>query len=192
MHTSVLVWSSAYMWHTCDKWLFLGSMYRSLSSTSVFISTPTAKSITCICPFGMTRMFIAQVQFVSAGAKSGRLESLSGGSKQSQSTSSKLRLTADSSNQPASSSHLQHVDSDADSHARQADKLSNADFKHASSIERQRTSDLSSRDILDTADDGKIKDEMESQNVAIVRCDQGNILMLSVCLCCTHVRSSSI
>ena len=51
--------------------------------------------------------------------KVGRLETLSGGSKQSQSTSSKLRLTADSSGQIASS--LQHVDSAADSHPRQTD-----------------------------------------------------------------------
>lgn len=108
---------------------------------------------------------------LAAGAKSGRLESLSGGSKQSQSTSSKLRLTADSSNQIASS--LQHVDSDADSHPRQTDsQLGHTDSaKRSPSVERQRTSDLSSRDILDTAED-KVKDESQSQDVADVRCAQ--------------------
>ena len=107
----------------------------------------------------------------TVGAKSGRLESLSGGSKQSQSTSSKLRLTADSSNQIASGSHQQHVDSDADSHPRQADSQPgcNDSIKRPSSVERQRTSDLSSRDILDTAED-KVKDESQSQDVAHVRC----------------------
>ena len=111
---------------------------------------------------------------LAAGAKSGRLESLSGGSKQSQSTSSKLRLTADSSNQIASSS-LQHVDSDADSHPRQTDgQLGPTDSaKRSPSVERQRTSDLSSRDILDTAED-KVKDESQSQDVADVRCEMSS------------------
>ena len=106
---------------------------------------------------------------LAAGAKSGRLESLSGGSKQSQSTSSKLRLTADSSHQIASS--LQHVDSDADSHPRQTDSQPGrtGSVKRSPSVERQRTSDLSSRDILDTAED-RIKDESQSQDVADIRC----------------------
>lgn len=102
----------------------------------------------------------------AVGAKSGRLESLSGGSKQSQSTSSKLRLRADSSDQIASS--LQHVDSDADSHPQQTDSQPGGG-KRSSSVERQRTSDLSSRDVLDNAED-RVKDESQSQDVADVRC----------------------
>lgn len=108
-----------------------------------------------------------------AGAKSGRLESLSGGSKQSQSTSSKLRLTADCSNQPApSGARIHHVDSDADSHPRQT--TSNAgpadSSRRSASVERQRTSDLSSRDVLDTVEDDKVKDEMQSEeDVAAIR-----------------------
>lgn len=106
-------------------------------------------------------------------AKSGRLESLSGGSKQSQSTSSKLRLTADCSNQPApSGARIHHVDSDADSHPRQT--TSNAgpadSSRRSASVERQRTSDLSSRDVLDTVEDDKVKDEMQSEeDVAAIR-----------------------
>ncbi len=124
-----------------------------------------------------------------AGAKSGRLESLSGNSKQSQSTSSKLRLTADSSNQPASGVHLQHVDSDADSHPRRATSQSGpADTaKRFASVERQRTSDLSSRDVLDAVEDGKVKDEMQSEDVAAVRytiCAQSHLCSLSSHLNC--------
>lgn len=108
------------------------------------------------------------IRHTTVGAKSGRLESLSGGSKQSHSTSSKLRLTTDSSNQNVSSQ--QHVDSDADSHPRQANSQPGRmdSIKRSSSVERQRTSDLSSKDILDTAED-KVKDESQSQDVANVR-----------------------
>lgn len=105
-------------------------------------------------------------------AKSGRLESLSGGSKQSQSTSSRLRLSPDSSNVLSSGRpHLHHVNSDADSHPRRATsqaRLSTDSGKRSASVERQRTSDLSSRDVLDAAEDGKLKDEMQSEGVAAV------------------------
>ncbi|KAL0030908.1 hypothetical protein WJX79_000471 [Trebouxia sp. C0005] len=105
-------------------------------------------------------------------AKSGRLESLSGGSKQSQSTSSKLRLSADSSNLLSSGRpHLHHVNSDADSHPRRATSQARLPIdsgKRSASVERQRTSDLSSRDVLDAAEDGKLKDEMQSEGVAAV------------------------
>lgn len=136
------------------------------------------KSVITVTPFQMmsTRAVMCMYQdsnkkLAAVGAKSGRLESLSGGSKQSQSTSSKLRLTADSSNQNASSLHQQHVDSDADSHPRPADSQPGRvdSIKPSLSVERQRTSDLSSKDILDTAED-KVRDESQSQDVANVRC----------------------
>ena len=112
----------------------------------------------------------------AVGAKSGRLESLSGGSKQSHSTSSKLRLTADSFTQNASSQ--QRVDSDADSHPRQANSQPDRidSVKRSLSVERQRTSDLSSKDILDTVED-KVKDESQSQDVANVRCAFSTVLV---------------
>ena len=108
---------------------------------------------------------------VPPGAKSGRLESLSGTSKQSHSSSSKLRLTADSSNHLAASSHLQHIDSDADSHPGRAtskSKPSDSD-KCSPFAERQRTSDLSSRDVLDATEESRPKDEMQSEPVSTVR-----------------------
>jgi len=124
-----------------------------------------------ICTHGHNSMCLNSC--TCSGAKSGRLESLSGGSKQSQSTSSKLRLSADSSNRLSSGrprSH--HINSDADSHPRRATsqaRLPTDSGKRSASVERQRTSDLSSRDVLDAAEDGKLKDEMQSEGVAAVR-----------------------
>ena len=108
-----------------------------------------------------------------SGAKSGRPESLSGGSKQSQSTSSKLRLSADSSNRLSSGRpRLHHINSDADSHPRRATSQARLPIdsgKRSASVERQRTSDLSSRDVLDAAEDGKPKGERQAEGVAAVR-----------------------
>lgn len=135
------------------------------------ISCFTATS--CLChEYSSFSPIMPLILNAHAGAKKGRLESLSGGSKQSQSTSSKLRLTADSSNQPScSGAHLQHGDSDADSHPRLATSQFGPDSsKRSASLERQRTSDLSSRDVLDTMEEGKVKDEMQSEDVAAVRC----------------------
>ena len=135
------------------------------------LSMVNMQMISATCTHGVNNMCLTSC--ICLGAKSGRLESLSGGSKQSQSTSSRLRLSPDSSNLLSSGRpHLHHVNSDADSHPRRATsqaRLPTDSGKRSASVERQRTSDLSSRDVLDSAEDGKLKDEMQSEGVAAVR-----------------------
>lgn len=108
--------------------------------------------------------------YVPAGARNGRLESLSGGSKHSQS-SSKAHLA--STSQPETSTpHLQRVESDAESHPGQSHSHMGAadSSKRPPSVELQRTSDVSSRDVIEAVDDIKgLKDESESQDVAAIR-----------------------
>ena len=61
------------------------------------------------------------------------------------------------------------MDSDTDSHPRQVSSQPDCSVKRSPSVERQRTSDVSSRDVLETAEDSRMKDETQSQDVATVR-----------------------
>lgn len=105
-----------------------------------------------------------------SGARNGRLESLSGGSKQSHSSSKARQAVA---SQPHTlTPELQRVESDAESHPGHAHSHNGAaaSSKQQLSPERQRTSDVSSRDVLEAVDDlVKVKDESQSQELAVVR-----------------------
>lgn len=95
---------------------------------------------------------------------------MSGGSKQSHS-SSKARQTLAS--QPESSTpELQRVESDAESHPGHAHSHIDAadSSKQQPSPDRQRTSDVSSRDVLEAVEElSRVKDESQSEELAAVR-----------------------
>lgn len=112
----------------------------------------------------------ASKQLLYADARNGRLESLSGGSKQSHS-SSKAPQTLTSVPE-SSTPELHRVESDAESHpGHQPHHIDAADSsKHQQSPERQRTSDVSSRDVLEAIEElSRVKDESQSEELTAVR-----------------------